>query len=117
MHNFVVFSSKDVALLSLIVYREGLQSAFLKLVHNFVVFSSKDVALLFFIVYREGLQSAFSKLVHNFVVFSSEDVALLSLIVIVQQSSSFVFAWLCIVLRCWLLLARPQSPSIDSLCA
>ena len=35
---------------------------------------------------------------------SSKDVALLSVIVIVQQSSSFVFAWLCIVLRFWLLL-------------
>ena len=31
---------------------------------------------------------------------SSKDIALLSLIVIVQQSSSFVFAWLRIVLRC-----------------
>ena len=35
----------------------------------------------------------------------SKDVALLSLIVIVLQSSSFVFAWLCIVLRCWSLLS------------
>ena len=35
----------------------------------------------------------------------SKDVALLSLIVIVLQSSSFVFVWLCIVLRCWLLLS------------
>ena len=37
--------------------------------------------------------------------FCSKDVALLSLIVILLQSSSFVFAWLCIVLRCWLLLS------------
>ena len=29
----------------------------------------------------------------------------MSLIVIVQQSSSFVFVWLCTVLRCWLLLS------------
>ena len=36
---------------------------------------------------------------------NSKDVALLSLIVIVQQSSSFVFVWLCIVLRCLLLLS------------
>ena len=42
---------------------------------------------------RESLSS------HN------KGVALLSLIVIVQQSSSFVFVWLCIVLRCWLLLS------------
>ena len=35
----------------------------------------------------------------------SKDIALLSLIVIVLQSSSFVFAWLCIVLRCWSLLS------------
>ena len=32
--------------------------------------------------------------------FPSEDVALFSLIVIVLESSSFVFVWLCIVLRC-----------------
>ena len=35
----------------------------------------------------------------------SKDVALLSLIMIVEQSSSFVFVWLSIVLRCWLLLS------------
>ena len=35
----------------------------------------------------------------------SKDVALLSLIVIVLQSSSFVSAWFCFVLRCWLLLS------------
>ena len=29
----------------------------------------------------------------------------MSVTVIVLQSSSFVFAWLCIVLRCWLLLS------------
>ena len=33
-----------------------------------------------------------------------EDVTLMSLIVIVPQSSSFVFVWLCIVLWCWFLL-------------
>ena len=38
-------------------------------------------------------------------VFYSKVVALLSLVVIVLQSSSFVFVWLCIVLRCWLLLS------------
>ena len=37
-------------------------------------------------------------------VFISKDVALLSVIVIVLQSSSLVFVWLCIVLRCWSLL-------------
>ena len=36
---------------------------------------------------------------------TDNNVALLSLILIVLQSSSFVFAWLCIVLRCWLLLS------------
>ena len=36
---------------------------------------------------------------------TSKDVALLPLIVIVQQSSSFVFVWLCIVSRCLLLLS------------
>ena len=35
----------------------------------------------------------------------SEDVALLSLTVIDLQSSSFVFVWLCIVLKCWFLLS------------
>ena len=35
----------------------------------------------------------------------SKDVALLSLVVILLQSSSFVFDWLCIVLRCWLSLS------------
>ena len=35
----------------------------------------------------------------------SKDADLLFLIVIIQQSSSFVFVWLCIVLRCWLLLS------------
>ena len=39
------------------------------------------------------LSKCYSKPTH-----SSKDVALLSLIVIVQQSSSFVFVWLCIVL-------------------
>ena len=42
-----------------------------------------------------------------FVVYTCKNVGLLSLIVIVQQSSSTaVFVWLCIVLRCWLLLVQ-----------
>ena len=36
---------------------------------------------------------------------TSKDVSLFALIVIVLQSSYFVFAWLCIVLRCWILLS------------
>ena len=52
---------------------------------------------------------------------ASKDKALLSLIVIVQQSSSFVFAWLCIVLRCRYYCSVSESEShfqqvlIDSL--
>ena len=52
---------------------------------------------------------------------ASKDKALLSLIVIVQQSSSFVFAWLCIVLRCCYYCSVSESEShfqqvlIDSL--
>ena len=38
-------------------------------------------------------------------IVGGKDVALLCLIAIVQQSSSFVFALLCIFLRCWLLLS------------
>ena len=57
---------------------------------------------------RNELRETWEKITHVLakteVVDNSRDVALLSLIVIVIQSSSFVFVWLCIVLRCWLLL-------------
>ena len=46
----------------------------------------------------------------------SKDVALLSVVVVVQKSSSFVFAWLCIVLRCWLLLSILFGRPIKSWC-
>ena len=56
----------------------------------------------FCLAFYNSLEVKFPKLELQ---LNNKDVALLSRIVIALQNSSFVFVWLCIVFRCWLLLS------------